>query len=71
VFRLVAGQPCSGEAAFDEAGLVLDLLQAVPDDLDQGLKLAAARLASTPRLSTDQMPSGSLTLGYRQSLMVM
>jgi len=29
------GQPGSGEAAFDEAGLVLDLLQAVPDDVDQ------------------------------------
>ncbi len=29
------GQPCSGEAAFDEAGLILDFLQAVPDDLDQ------------------------------------
>ena len=28
-------QPSSGEAAFDEAGLVLDFLQAVPDDLDQ------------------------------------
>jgi hypothetical protein len=39
-------------------------VQAVPDDL-------AARLASTPRLSTGQMPSGSLTLGYRQPLMVM
>src|SRR5260370_727656 len=29
------GQPRSGEAPLDEAGLVLDLLQAVPDDLDQ------------------------------------
>src|SRR5437899_11379324 len=29
------GQSGSGEAAFDEAGPVLDLLQAVPDDLDQ------------------------------------
>jgi hypothetical protein len=28
------GQSCSGEAAFDESGLVLDLLQAVPDALD-------------------------------------
>src|SRR5512142_2620961 len=28
-------QPGSGEAAFDEQGLVLDLLQAVPDHLDQ------------------------------------
>src|SRR5260370_11191107 len=28
-------QPGSEEAAFDEQGLVLDLLQAVPDDLDQ------------------------------------
>ncbi len=28
-------QACSGEAALDEAGLVLDLLQAVPEDLDQ------------------------------------
>jgi hypothetical protein len=34
-FDLVQGQPGSGEAASDEAGLVLDLLQAVPDDLDQ------------------------------------
>jgi hypothetical protein len=34
VFNWFQGQPCSGEAAFDEAGLVLDLL-AVPDDLDQ------------------------------------
>jgi hypothetical protein len=34
VFDLVQGQPGSGGAAFDEAGLVLDLLQAVPDDLD-------------------------------------
>jgi len=31
----VEGQPGSGEASLDEAGLVLDLLQAVPDDLDQ------------------------------------
>jgi hypothetical protein len=29
------GQPGSGEAAFEEAGLVLDFLQAVPDDLEQ------------------------------------
>jgi hypothetical protein len=35
VFILVPGQSGSGEAAFDEAGLVLDLPQAVPDDLDQ------------------------------------
>jgi hypothetical protein len=35
VFGLVQGQPCSGEAAFDETGPVLDLLQAVLDDLDQ------------------------------------
>ena len=35
LFGPVQGQPCSGETAFDEAGLVLDLLQAVPDDLDQ------------------------------------
>jgi hypothetical protein len=28
-------QSGSGEAAFDEAGLVMDFLQAVPDDLDQ------------------------------------
>src|ERR1022692_425040 len=28
-------QPGSGEAAFDKPGLVLDFLQAVPDDLDQ------------------------------------
>jgi hypothetical protein len=34
LFGLVQGQPCSGDAAFDKAGLVLDLLQAVPDDLD-------------------------------------
>ena len=33
--RWVQCQPGSGEAAFDEAGPVLDLLQAVPDDLDQ------------------------------------
>ena len=31
----VQGQPSSSEAALDEAGSVLDLLQAVPDDLDQ------------------------------------
>jgi hypothetical protein len=31
----VQGQPCSGQSAFDEAGLVPDLLQAVPDDLGQ------------------------------------
>jgi len=31
----VQSQPGSGEAALDEAGLVLDLLQPVPDDLDQ------------------------------------
>jgi hypothetical protein len=30
VFQLVQGQACSGEAALDEAGLVLDLLQGVP-----------------------------------------
>src|SRR5689334_12764463 len=35
VFYLVPGQPGSGEASFDEAGPVLDLPQAVPDDLDQ------------------------------------
>jgi hypothetical protein len=34
-FTWFQGQPGSGEAAFDEAGLVLDLLQAVPDHLDQ------------------------------------
>ena len=34
-FTWFQGQPCSGEAALDEAGLILDLLQAVPDDLDQ------------------------------------
>src|SRR5690349_4388242 len=34
-FTWFQGQPGSGEAAFDEAGPVLDLLQAVPDDLDQ------------------------------------
>jgi hypothetical protein len=34
-FTWFRGQACSGEAAFDEAGLVLDLLQAVPDDPDQ------------------------------------
>jgi hypothetical protein len=32
---LFQGRACSGEAALDEAGLVLDLLQAVPDDLHQ------------------------------------
>jgi hypothetical protein len=31
----VGGKPGSGEAALDEAGLILDLLQAVPDDLDR------------------------------------
>src|SRR5262245_7612597 len=31
----VQGQPGSGEAPLDEAGPVLDFLQAVPDDLDQ------------------------------------
>jgi hypothetical protein len=35
-------QSGSDEAAFDETGLVLDLLQAAPDDLDQ---VAAARLS--------------------------
>ena len=35
VFSWFQGQACSGEAALDEAGPVLDLLQAVPDDLDQ------------------------------------
>ncbi len=35
LFGLVQGQPCSGETAFDEAGLALDPLQGVPDDLDQ------------------------------------
>src|SRR6516165_1658457 len=34
-FTWFQGQPGSGEAAFDEAGPVVDLLQAVPDDLDQ------------------------------------
>ena len=29
------GQPGSGNAALDQAGLILDLLQPVPDDLDQ------------------------------------
>jgi hypothetical protein len=28
-------QPCPDETALDEAGPVLDLLQTVPDDLDQ------------------------------------
>jgi hypothetical protein len=32
VFTRFQRQPCSGEAAFDEAAPVLDLLQAVPDD---------------------------------------
>jgi hypothetical protein len=35
VFAWFQGQPCSGKAAFDKSGLVLDLLQAVPEDLDQ------------------------------------
>ena len=56
VFNLVPGSARSRRDSFDEAGLVLDLLQAVPDDLDQVAKLATARLASTPPLSTDQMP---------------
>ena len=35
LFGLIQGQACSGEAAFDKAGPVLDLLQTVPDDQDQ------------------------------------
>jgi hypothetical protein len=35
VFNWFQGQGGSGEAGPYEAGLVLDLLQAVPDDLDQ------------------------------------
>jgi hypothetical protein len=38
VFNLVQDQPGSGEAVFEEAGPVLDLLQAAPDDLDQVVK---------------------------------
>ena len=34
-FTWFQGQPSSGEAPLDEAGPVLDLLQAVPDDLDE------------------------------------
>jgi hypothetical protein len=34
-FAWFQGQACSGEAALDEGRPVLDLLQAVPDDLDQ------------------------------------
>ena len=34
-FTWFQGQPGSGEAPLDEAGPVLDLLQAVPDDLDE------------------------------------
>lgn len=32
---LVEAESCSGEAAADEAGLVLDFLRAVPGDLEQ------------------------------------
>ena len=31
----VQGQPGSGEAPLDDVGLVLDLFQALPDDVDQ------------------------------------
>jgi hypothetical protein len=34
-FAWFQDQACPSEAAFDEAGPVLDLLQAMPDDLDQ------------------------------------
>ena len=35
VFGWFQAEPGSGEAAVDKTGLVLDFLQAVPDDLDQ------------------------------------
>jgi hypothetical protein len=51
-FDLIQDQACPGEAALDEAGPAPDLLQAVPDDLDQ-----VGETGQRPALSTDQMPS--------------
>jgi hypothetical protein len=44
--QLDEGQACSGEAAFDEARLVLNL-QAGPDDLDQAAE-AGGSLSQSP-----------------------
>ena len=56
-------QPGSGEAAFDQPGLVLDLFRPCRMTWIRWAKLATARLARTPRLSTDQIPSTGLRSG--------
>jgi XTP/dITP diphosphohydrolase len=58
VFRF-QNQACSGEAAFEEAGLVLDLL-ALPDGLDQVGEAGGGETSQHARLSTDQIPPTGL-----------
>ena len=62
-FTWFQGQPGSGEAPLDEAGLRLDLLRPCRMTWTRWPKLATARLASTPRLRTDQIPSTGLRSG--------
>src|ERR1039457_779190 len=56
-------QPGSDEAAFDKPGLVLDFFRPCRMTWTRWAKLATARLARTPRLSTDQIPSTGLRSG--------
>ena len=69
MFSRVQGQPCSGETAFDEAGPVLDLLQAVPDDLGQYFipelsQLMPSRFFRGRDSRTAQSPYASLDSPY-------
>ena len=54
-------QACSRQAAVDQVGAVLDLLQLALDDADQAVTSAAAKLAMTA--SSDQMPSAGFRSG--------
>jgi hypothetical protein len=62
-FTWLHGQPGSGEAALDEAGPVLDLLQAVPDDLGQVAEAGDGGVGQHAALITDQMPSTGFRSG--------
>jgi hypothetical protein len=53
-------QVCRSQAAVDQVGPVLDLLQLALDDADQASRSAAAKL-TIDRLSSDQMPSVGLS----------
>jgi hypothetical protein len=51
-----------GQAAVDQVGPVLDLLQLALDDADQAIQAGATKLVMD-RLSSDQMPSAGFNSG--------